>query len=41
MKQGEEQQIRESLKDNPEMQRVYKRDCRRSRPAVGLSDVNI
>ena len=24
MKQGEEQQIRESLKDNPEMQRVYK-----------------
>ena len=23
MKQGEERQIRESLKDNPEMQRVY------------------
>ena len=41
MKQGEEQQIRESLKDNLEMQRVYKADCRRSRPAVGLSDVNI
>ena len=35
MKQGEERQIRESLKDNPEMH------CRRSRPVVGLPDADV